>query len=230
MDARLLRVIGDGYRFRHALLREAVHGSLPPGTRSRLHLRFAQLIDEHPDYVPAERCTAEQAHHYHSAQDPPERCRRRGWRRGGPGAGESLAHSERLVMPERVPALWNRVPDARARGGREEAVRRWERTPLVLHLAEARLRAAHAALAGHDQAAARAWLGQAQGAAHGCGAVPLERSAAGPARRAGLRLGGASEPPRDRLRARRRCCGCRRWAAPTPRSPGSCSSPPRRPA
>jgi DNA-binding CsgD family transcriptional regulator/tetratricopeptide (TPR) repeat protein len=34
----------DGYRFRHALLREAVYGDLLPGERTRLHGRFATLL------------------------------------------------------------------------------------------------------------------------------------------------------------------------------------------
>src|SRR6202035_637709 len=34
----------DGYRFRHALLREAVYGDLMPGERPRLHARLASLL------------------------------------------------------------------------------------------------------------------------------------------------------------------------------------------
>ncbi len=34
----------DGYRFRHALLREAIYGDLLPGERTRLHGRFAALL------------------------------------------------------------------------------------------------------------------------------------------------------------------------------------------
>ncbi|WP_338036926.1 helix-turn-helix transcriptional regulator [Nocardiopsis akebiae] len=115
VDARLLRVSGDGYRFRHALLREAVHDSLLPGARSRLHLRFAQLIDELPDAFPAERRAAEQAHHYQAARDLP-RALQAAWS-AALRAGESLAHGERLTVLERVLALWDRVPDAGERVG-----------------------------------------------------------------------------------------------------------------
>ncbi|HEV3066677.1 MAG TPA: AAA family ATPase, partial [Streptosporangiaceae bacterium] len=38
----------DGYRFRHALLREAVYGDLLPGERTRLHGRFAALLADVP--------------------------------------------------------------------------------------------------------------------------------------------------------------------------------------
>jgi DNA-binding CsgD family transcriptional regulator len=34
----------DGYRFRHALLREAIYGDLMPGERTRLHARLASLL------------------------------------------------------------------------------------------------------------------------------------------------------------------------------------------
>ncbi|PDP88756.1 LuxR family transcriptional regulator [Glycomyces fuscus] len=115
VDARLLRVSGDGYRFRHALLREAVHDSLLPGAHSRLHLRFAQLIDDLPDAFPAERRAAEQAHHYQAAQDLP-RALQAAWS-AARRAGETLAHGERLAMLERVLALWDRVPDAVERTG-----------------------------------------------------------------------------------------------------------------
>jgi DNA-binding CsgD family transcriptional regulator/tetratricopeptide (TPR) repeat protein len=37
---------GDGYRFRHALLREAVEGDLPPREASRLHAAYGRLVDE----------------------------------------------------------------------------------------------------------------------------------------------------------------------------------------
>jgi hypothetical protein len=37
---------GDGYTFRHALLREAVYGDLLPGERTRLHAAFAALLRE----------------------------------------------------------------------------------------------------------------------------------------------------------------------------------------
>jgi len=38
----------DGYRFRHALLREAVYGDLLPGERTRLHGRFTALLADVP--------------------------------------------------------------------------------------------------------------------------------------------------------------------------------------
>ncbi|WP_082376059.1 AAA family ATPase [Nocardiopsis sp. NRRL B-16309] len=120
VEAGLLRVSGTGYRFRHALLREAVHDGLLPGPHARLHLRFAQLIDEYPDAVPADRRAAEQAHHFQAAHDLP-RALQAAWR-AAVRAGEALAPHEELAMLERVLGLWDRVPDADERvGGRSRA-------------------------------------------------------------------------------------------------------------
>ena len=56
----------DGYRFRHALLREAVYGDLLPGERTRLHGRFAALLstefaDSGPALPPSSPTTASPA-------------------------------------------------------------------------------------------------------------------------------------------------------------------------
>ncbi|MFE6304758.1 ATP-binding protein [Nocardiopsis sp. NPDC057823] len=118
IDARLLHVDGDGYRFRHALLREAVHESLLPGTRTRLHLLLARIVGDHPGTVPPERRAAELAHHFQAAHDLP-RAVTAAWA-AAERAGETLAHGERLAMLRRVLELWDRVPDAAALlGGRE---------------------------------------------------------------------------------------------------------------
>ena len=55
----------DGYRFRHALLREAVYGDLMPGERTRLHARLASLLADVPGAV------AELAHHSMASHDIP---------------------------------------------------------------------------------------------------------------------------------------------------------------
>ena len=120
VDARLLRISGDGYRFRHALLREAVHDSLLPGAHSRLHLRFARDLDEHSDAVPDERRAAEQAHHYQAANELP-RALAAAWN-AAVRAEEVLAYGEQLAVLERVIDLWDRVPQAHeAVGGRSLA-------------------------------------------------------------------------------------------------------------
>jgi DNA-binding CsgD family transcriptional regulator len=55
----------DGYRFRHALLREAVYGNLMPGERTRLHARLASLLADVPG------AAAELAHHSMASHDIP---------------------------------------------------------------------------------------------------------------------------------------------------------------
>src|SRR5579863_6905420 len=55
----------DGYRFRHALLREAVYADLMPGERTRLHARLASLLADVPGSA------AELAHHSMASHDIP---------------------------------------------------------------------------------------------------------------------------------------------------------------
>ncbi len=113
VDANVLRAERTGYRFRHALLRDAVHGELLPGPHARLHMRFAELIDEYPASVPVDRRAAEQAHHYNAARELPRALQAAWW--AAVRAGDTLAYGEELDMLERVLALWDRVPDARER-------------------------------------------------------------------------------------------------------------------
>jgi DNA-binding CsgD family transcriptional regulator len=110
VDANVLRVDGTGYRFRHALLREAVHDELLPGRHVRLHLRYAEALETLPGAVPAHRLAAEQAHHYHSAHELPRALSAAWW--AAVHAAETLAFAEELRMLERVLELWDRVPDA----------------------------------------------------------------------------------------------------------------------
>ncbi|WP_275041822.1 helix-turn-helix transcriptional regulator [Nocardiopsis baichengensis] len=116
VDANILRVTETGYRFRHALLREAVHDDLLPGRHTRLHLCFAEALDALPEAVPSHRLAAEQAHHFHAAHDLPRALSAAWW--AAVYAGEKLAHAEEQRMLERVLELWDRVPDAadRTRG------------------------------------------------------------------------------------------------------------------
>ena len=60
----------DGYRFRHALLREAVYADLMPGERTRLHARLAGLLNGvHSTGKPG--AAAELAHHSMASHDIP---------------------------------------------------------------------------------------------------------------------------------------------------------------
>jgi len=105
----------DGYLFRHALIREAMHDDLLPGEHGRLHARYAQAISDDPSLVPAGRAAIELSHHWYSAHDVT-------WAlvsawQAAAEAGRALAHSEQLAMLSRVLELWDRVPDAAERIG-----------------------------------------------------------------------------------------------------------------
>ncbi|GAA4927243.1 LuxR family transcriptional regulator [Streptomonospora halophila] len=110
VDANVLRIDGSGYRFRHALLREAVHDELLPGEHTLLHLRFAEALDAIPGAVPLHRLAAEQAHHYCSGHDLPRALSASWW--AAVRSAETLAFAEELRMLERVLEFWERVPDA----------------------------------------------------------------------------------------------------------------------
>ena len=111
--ANVLHPSGDGYAFRHELIREAVHDDLLPGEHGRLHSRFAEAIDADPALVPPGRAAIEMAHHWHSAHDSP-------WAligawRAAAQAGRAVAAAERLSLLARVLELWDQVPDAAER-------------------------------------------------------------------------------------------------------------------
>ena len=102
---------GDGYAFRHALLREVAYDDLLPSQRTRLHLRAAEVLADSPDRLrrPAEWAAA-RAYHLYSGRD---------FERALPaaiGAGlaaeAALAFAEALVQFERALELWPRAAAA----------------------------------------------------------------------------------------------------------------------
>ena len=60
---------GDGYAFRHALIREAVHDDLLPGEHTRLHTRFAEALEATPRWSRPGGAAIELAHHWYAAHD-----------------------------------------------------------------------------------------------------------------------------------------------------------------
>jgi len=105
----------DGYLFRHALIREAVHDELLPGERGQLHRRFAEAIGTDPTLVLPGRAPAEQAYHWYAAHDL-ARALVSAWQ-AAEQFGRSLAYAEQLAMLSRVLELWDGVPDAAQRVG-----------------------------------------------------------------------------------------------------------------
>ncbi|MGJ0390348.1 helix-turn-helix transcriptional regulator [Microbacterium sp. CGR1] len=64
----ILVVVDDDYRFRHALLREAVHDDLLPGERARLHRAYAETLEENATGTDGGDPAA-LAYHWQLAQD-----------------------------------------------------------------------------------------------------------------------------------------------------------------
>jgi DNA-binding CsgD family transcriptional regulator/tetratricopeptide (TPR) repeat protein len=115
VSANVLTTDGDGYAFRHALIREAVYDDLLPGERTRLHTRFAEVLSADPGMVPAGRAAIEQAHHWYHAHDTTAALES-AWRAAAE-AEHAVAHAEQLTLLVRVLELWEKVPDASLRIG-----------------------------------------------------------------------------------------------------------------
>jgi len=113
--AGVLVVDGDGYRFRHALISEAVRDDQLPGEHAAAHRRFAQALAADDVLAADGRGSAELAFHWHEAGDA-GRALEAAWQAAG-DAGARLAYAERLDMLERVLELWAQVPGAAGRIG-----------------------------------------------------------------------------------------------------------------
>jgi DNA-binding CsgD family transcriptional regulator/tetratricopeptide (TPR) repeat protein len=102
----------ESYRFRHALLQEAVYVDLLPGERSRLHATYARLL---ADSGPA----AELAHHCLAAHDLPGALN--ALVRAATDATAVSAPADALSHLTHALELWDRVPDADAVAGADRA-------------------------------------------------------------------------------------------------------------
>ncbi|WP_370349463.1 AAA family ATPase [Catenulispora sp. EB89] len=96
------------YRFRHALLREAVHNELLPGEHSALHRKYAELLEAEPSLVAAEAREVELAHHWYSARDYPRAYDAA--LSAAEAADARYAYVEEHQMLERALDLWDQVP------------------------------------------------------------------------------------------------------------------------
>ena len=98
---------GDGYRFRHALVREAVSDDLLPGERHRINRRYATVVEEQPALVCKADRPARLANYWYHAHDSA---------RALPSALDAAraarrrnAFAEQLRMLERALELWDQV-------------------------------------------------------------------------------------------------------------------------
>ncbi|MFJ8539781.1 AAA family ATPase [Streptomyces sp. NPDC093591] len=100
---------GDGYRFRHSLVREAVGDDLLPGERSRLNRRYAQALEADPTLVPADERAMRLASYWYHAHDPAKALP--AVLDASVTARRRHAHSERLRLLERAMELWDSAPE-----------------------------------------------------------------------------------------------------------------------
>jgi DNA-binding CsgD family transcriptional regulator/tetratricopeptide (TPR) repeat protein len=114
---QVLVVSGTHLEFRHALLAEALYADLLPGERSAVHRAYLAVIEQDgPDGTPI-GSAAERAHHAFEGHDLPAAltasCD------AALRARQLLAPEEELKHWEQVLALWESVPDAEVRIGRD---------------------------------------------------------------------------------------------------------------
>ncbi|MFI9614123.1 AAA family ATPase [Streptomyces sp. NPDC052023] len=104
---------GDGYRFRHSLVREAVADDLLPGERSRLNRRYAEALEADPGLVPADQRVARLASYWYHANDAAKALP--AVLAASVAARRRDAYSEQLRLLERAMELWDAAPaDVRA--------------------------------------------------------------------------------------------------------------------
>ncbi|MCM2387746.1 helix-turn-helix transcriptional regulator [Streptomyces albipurpureus] len=101
---------GDGYRFRHSLVREAVSDDLAPGERSRINRRYAEVLEAEPLLVRDEERAMRLASYWYHAHVPAKALPAvlsasvEAWRRH--------AYAEQLRLLERAMELWDAVPES----------------------------------------------------------------------------------------------------------------------
>ena len=105
----------ERYAFRHALLQEAVYDDLLPGERTRLHSAFARTLETRKGGDAS--VAAELAYHWVAAQDLPRALESAVT--AGLAAEAGYAFPEAVAQYERALELWDQVPDAEARAGRD---------------------------------------------------------------------------------------------------------------
>lgn len=100
---------GNGYRFRHSLVREAVSDDLLPGERSRLNRRYAQALEADPALVRAGERATRLASYWYGAHDAAKALP--AVLEASVEARRRYAFSEQLRLLERAMELWDDAPD-----------------------------------------------------------------------------------------------------------------------
>ncbi len=99
---------GDGYRFRHSLVREAVSDDLLPGERSRINRRYAEALEADPALVRADERPIRLASYWYYAHDTVKALP--AVLEASVAARRRHAYSEQLRLLERAMDLWEDVP------------------------------------------------------------------------------------------------------------------------
>jgi DNA-binding CsgD family transcriptional regulator len=113
-DESLLVAAGDGYGFRHALVREAVYAELLPGERRKIHERYAAVLEE------LGGSASGASYHWFAAHDLP-----RALSASMTAFDEAItgrAFASALQLGERALETWGKVSDAEVRAGRSLAL------------------------------------------------------------------------------------------------------------
>lgn len=100
----------QAYRFRHALLAEAVYDDLLPSERRRLHAAYARALEARSTPGGAEGAShlAALAHHASEAHEPARALR--GWVAAARASSAAYGFTEALAAFERAIELWDAVP------------------------------------------------------------------------------------------------------------------------
>ncbi|WP_093839466.1 helix-turn-helix transcriptional regulator [Streptomyces aidingensis] len=110
----------DTYRFRHALVREAVDDDLLPGERSRLRRRYAEALEQTPALVRDEERAARLASYWYHAHDAAKALP--AVLQAAARARSRYAYAEQLNLLERAMELWEEAPAEVRLLSRAEAV------------------------------------------------------------------------------------------------------------
>ncbi|MGW2592118.1 helix-turn-helix transcriptional regulator [Streptomyces sp. NPDC001515] len=101
---------GNGYRFRHSLVREAVSDDLLPGERSRLNRRYAEALEADPSLVRDGERATRLASYWYGAHDAAKALP--AVLKASVEARHRNAYAEQLRLLERAMELWDDAPEA----------------------------------------------------------------------------------------------------------------------
>lgn len=105
----LATIDGDGYRFRHSLVREAVSDDLLPGERSRVNRRYAEALEADESLIRAEERVIRLASYWYHANDASKALPAA--LAASVAARRRHAYSEQLRLLERAMDLWESAPE-----------------------------------------------------------------------------------------------------------------------